>query len=99
MRLLAAEPRRTFIPLSVSLSNDLGDPVFDGVGLSVFQSKANTFSMALLLTHFCLLLFSLSLVSFNGLVLRACGLRTDRVKIALSQSCTANIFNNNNRRN
>ena len=28
--------RMTFIPLSVSLWNDLGDPVFDGVGLAGF---------------------------------------------------------------
>ena len=28
--------RRTFIPLSVSLWNDPGDPVFDGVGLAGF---------------------------------------------------------------
>ena len=45
MRLLAAEPRRqyhrTFIRLSVSLWNDLGDPVFDGVGLARFKSRAN----------------------------------------------------------
>ena len=35
--------------------------------------------------RFCLLLFSLSLLSFNGLVLWGWGLRTDRVLIALSQ--------------
>ena len=34
IRFLAAEPRSTFIPLSVSLRNDLADPVFDGVGLA-----------------------------------------------------------------
>ena len=34
--------------------------------------------------HFCLLLFSLSLLSFYGLVLWGWGLRTDRVLIALS---------------
>ena len=33
--------RRTFLLLSVSLWNDLNDPVFDGVGLAGFQSKAN----------------------------------------------------------
>ena len=31
----------TFIPLSVSLWNDLGDPVFDGVGLAGFKCRAN----------------------------------------------------------
>ena len=40
----------------------------------------------------CLLLFSLYLLSFYGLVLWGWGLRTDRVLIAVSQPCTANIF-------
>ena len=35
--------RRTFIPLSVSLQNDLSDPMFDGVGLAGFKSRANAF--------------------------------------------------------
>ena len=35
--------RRTFIPLSVFLWNDLSDPVFDGVGLAGFKSRANAF--------------------------------------------------------
>ena len=34
---------RTFVPLSVSHWNDLGDPVFDGVGLAGFKSKINAF--------------------------------------------------------
>ena len=37
-RCRTSEDRRTFIPLSVSLWNDLGDPVFDGVGLADFKS-------------------------------------------------------------
>ena len=37
---------RTFVPLSVSLSNDLTDPVFDGVGLACFKSRANAFLLA-----------------------------------------------------
>ena len=37
--------RRTFV-LSVSLWNDLADPVFDGVGLAGFKSRANAFSLA-----------------------------------------------------
>ena len=41
---------------------------------------------------FCLLLFSLSLLSFDGLVLWGWGLRTDRVLIALSQPCIADLF-------
>ena len=38
--------RWTFIPLSVSLWNDLSDPVFDGVGLAGFKSRANAFLLA-----------------------------------------------------
>ena len=41
---------------------------------------------------FCLQLFSLSLLSFHGLVLWGWGLRTDRVLIALSQPCIADLF-------
>ena len=37
---------RTFIPLSVSLWNDLSDPVFDGVSLADFESRANGFLLA-----------------------------------------------------
>ena len=37
---------RIFIPLSVSVWNDLGDPVFDGVGLAGFKSRANAFLLA-----------------------------------------------------
>ena len=37
---------KTFIPFSVSLWNDLADSVFDGVGLAVFKSRANAFSLA-----------------------------------------------------
>ena len=44
--------RRTFIPWSVSLWNDLSDPVFDGVGLAGFKSKVNALLLAYLLAHF-----------------------------------------------
>ena len=37
---------RTFISLSVSLWNDLANPVFDGVGLSGFKRRANAFLLA-----------------------------------------------------
>ena len=37
---------RDFIPFSVSLWNDLDDPVFDGVGLAGFKTRANTFLLA-----------------------------------------------------
>ena len=35
--------RRTFIPLLLSLWNDLVDPIFDGVGLAGFKSRSNAF--------------------------------------------------------
>ena len=38
--------RRTFVPLSASLWNDLSDPVFDGVGLVGFKSRANAVVLA-----------------------------------------------------
>ena len=37
---------KTFILLSVSLWNDLANPVFDGVGLAGFKSRANVFLLA-----------------------------------------------------
>ena len=43
---------RIFIPLSVSLWNDLSDPVFDGVAPAGFKSRANAFLLAYLLAHF-----------------------------------------------
>ena len=54
-RCRTSQYRRTFVPLSVSLWNDLGDPVFDGVGLASFKSKANSFLLAQLLAPFCLI--------------------------------------------
>ena len=45
-RCRTSQYRRTFIPLSVSLWNDLSDPVFDGVGLAGFKSMANAFLLA-----------------------------------------------------
>ena len=37
---------QTFVPFSVSLWNDLSDPMFDGVGLVGFKSRANAFLLA-----------------------------------------------------
>ena len=51
---------RTFIPMSVSLWNDLSDPVFDGVGLAGFKNRANAFLLALLLAPFLSPVFLLS---------------------------------------
>ena len=41
-----SQNRRTFVPLLVSLWNDLSDPVFDGVRLAGFKSRANAFLLA-----------------------------------------------------
>ena len=41
-----AIPHAFFIPLSVSLWNDLADNVLDGVGLAGFKSRANVFLLA-----------------------------------------------------
>ena len=45
-RCRTSQYRRTFVPLSVTLWNDLSDPVFDGVGLEDFKCRANAFQMA-----------------------------------------------------
>ena len=45
-RCRTSQYHRTFVPLSVSLSNDLSDPVFDGVGLAGLKSRANAFLLA-----------------------------------------------------
>ena len=91
-RCRTSKDHRTFILLSVSLWNDLSDPVFDGVGLVVSRAGPMPFYWPSCSFTFCLLLFSLSLLSFYGLVLWGWGLRTDRVLIALSQPCITNLF-------
>ena len=45
-RCRTSQYRRSFVPLSVSLWNNLSDPVFDGVGLAGFKSRANAFLLA-----------------------------------------------------
>ena len=45
-RCRTSQYRRSFVPLSVSLWNDLSDPVFDGMGLAGFKSRANAFLLA-----------------------------------------------------
>ena len=54
MHLRDAEPRSTtgFLILCQYLWNDLGDPVFDGVGLAGFKSLTNAFLLAYLLAPF-----------------------------------------------
>ena len=79
MRLHAAEPRehrRTFIPVSVSLWNDL---VFDGVGLAGSKSRPIFFQWPMLLARFFSSTVSLSHLSFYRLVLWSWGLRIDGV--------------------
>ena len=45
-RCRTSQYRRNFVPLSVSLWNDLSDPVCDGVGLASFKSRAKAFLLA-----------------------------------------------------
>ena len=45
-RCRTSQYRWTFVPLSVCLWNDLADPVFDGVGVAGFKSRANAFLLA-----------------------------------------------------
>ena len=77
---------RTFISLLVSLWNSM---VWDW---RVSTAGPMLFYWPICSLPICLLLFSLSLLSFYGLVLWGWGLRTDRVLIALSQPCSANIY-------
>ena len=51
-RCRTSQYRLTFIHLSVSLWNDLSDPLFDSVGLAGFKSRADAFLLAYLLAHF-----------------------------------------------
>ena len=45
-RCRTSQYRRTFVPLSVSLWNDLGCPVFNVVELAGFKSNVNAFLLA-----------------------------------------------------
>ena len=45
-RCSTSQYRRSFLPLSVSLWNDLSGPVFFGVGQVGFKSRANAFLLA-----------------------------------------------------
>ena len=84
---------RTFIPFSVSLWNDLiCDPASMVWDWHVSRTGPMPFYWPSCSLPFCLILFSISLLSFYGLVLWGWGLRTDRVKIALSQPCITNLF-------
>ena len=94
-RCRTSQYRMTFVPLSVSLWNDLVDPVFDGVGLAGFKSRIYAMLFywpELLYPYYSILLFSLSLLPVYRLVLWGWGLRIDKVYITLSQPCTADLF-------
>ena len=75
----ASQYRRTFNPLSVFLLDDLADPVFNGVGLTGFNSQAFSFFISLSCSIptivFCY--FSFSLLSVYRLVLCGWGFRTN----------------------
>ena len=45
-RCRTSQCRRTFVPHSVSIWNDLSDPVFDGVGLAGIKSRVNFYLLA-----------------------------------------------------
>ena len=45
-RCRTSQYRSTFVPLSVLFWNDISDPVFDGMGLAGFKSRANAFLLA-----------------------------------------------------
>ena len=85
--------------MSVSLWNDLTDPVFGVWNWRVSRAGPMPFYWPSCSLPFCLLLFSLSPLSLNVLVLWGWGLRTDRVLITLSQPCIINFNNNNNNNN
>ena len=94
MRFLVAEPRSiagVLLPCH-SLWNDIGDPVFYGVGLAGLKNRANDFFLALLLAPFFARTVFSALLSFYGFVLLGWGLWTDRELIVLSQFCIANLF-------
>ena len=93
LRCRTTQYRRTFIPLSVSLWNDLVDPVFDGVGLAGFKSRSNVlFCWPSCSLFFYLQLFSLSLLFLYRLAVWGLGLRTDKVSISLLRPCIANLL-------
>ena len=96
-RCRTSQYRRTFVPLSVSLWNDLSDPVFDGVGLEGFKSRANTFLLVWSALSF-LSTTVLSFSSFHGLVVWVWGLWTDRV-FSLSPGLAQQTLINNNNKN
>ena len=92
---------RIFIPLSVSLWNDLANPVFYGVGLAGFKSRANAFlfiglrcSIPSIIFYSFWLLFFLSIGWYCG-----AGVFELIWCISLSLSLALPTFFNNNNNN
>ena len=83
---------RAFIPFSVSLWNDLANPVFNALGTGRYQEQGQCFFIGLSCSISTIVFYSLSLLSVHRLVLWGWGLQTDRVYITLSQPCTADLF-------
>ena len=95
MRLLAAEPRSIaglLFPCQYLCGTILVTPCSMVWDWRVSRAGPMHFYWPCYSLTFYLLLFSLSFLSFFGLVLWGWGLRTDRVLIALSQPCIANLF-------
>ena len=95
MRLLAAEPRSIaghLFPGQCLCGTILVTPCSKVWDWRVSRAGSMPFYWPSCSLTFCVLLFSLSFLLFYGLVLWGLGLRTDRVLIALSQPCSANLF-------
>ena len=91
-RCRTSQYRRTFIPLSVSLWNELVGPSSMVWDWRVSRAGPTPFCWPGCSLLFCLQLFSLSLLFLYRLVVWGLGLRTDRVSISLSRPCIANLF-------
>ena len=64
----SSQYRMTFIPLLVSLLNDLGDPIFDGGGLAGLKSRANAIYWPSCLLHFFTVFPFSSFILWVGIV-------------------------------
>ena len=97
-RCRTSQYHRTFVILTVSLWNDLADPVFDGVGLAGFNSRPNAlYWPKLLYPYYSLLpvLFFLSIGWYCGAgVFQMIGCISLTLSLALPT-----IFNYNNNNN
>ena len=100
MRLLVAEPRRTaglLFPYQYLCGTILVTPYSIVFDWRISRAGPTPFYWPSCSLNFCLLLHSLSFLSFYGMILWGWGLRTDR---ALSDSLAVpTIFNNNNHNN